>query len=403
MTMLSGPAASVAGALMHLRVSDGLYFEVGGTSTNIGVIRNGRPTVTYARVGGHETYVSSLDVRVIGIAGGSLVRATPGPSIDVGPRSAHIAGLPYAAFADEGEIVDPRIELFEPKPGDGDDYVAVRVASGARYALTVDVRGQCARLHQARHARARQSSGGAARIRGARATHLGMSVEETARAVLDAASDKLVPVVQGLDRGIRARRRPAAADRRGRRRGVADPLHLRAPRPQVRDLQGCRGHLVDRRGAGPGARRGRARHPASAAGGPAGHPPRGAGGGGAGRRRRQERRGDGRDRSADPSRARHRRGSGRNARQGSRRLDHRGRGARDCGQLDGGSRRDADACGGDVGHAHLSCRRRAARRGARSRPQRCDPGAAQPGAGVPLHAAKGRPGHREPLAGGIAA
>src|SRR6185436_1555723 len=135
MTMLSGPAASVAGALMHLRVSDGLYFEVGGTSTNIGVIRNGRPTVTYARVGGHETYVSSLDVRVIGIAGGSLVRATGDRRVNVGPRSAHIAGLPYAAFADESAMVEPRVELFEPRPGDGGDYVAVRVAGGARYAL----------------------------------------------------------------------------------------------------------------------------------------------------------------------------------------------------------------------------------------------------------------------------
>ena len=197
MTMLSGPAASVAGALMHLRISDGIYFEVGGTSTNIGVIRNGRPTVTYARIGGHETYVSSLDVRVMGVAGGSLVRASRGALVDVGPRSAHIAGLPYAAFADESAIVDPRIELFEPKPGDGDDYVAVRVADGTHYALTVT----CAANVLGYTKRGMHAHGNplaARRAFAALADLIGLGVEETARAVLDCASDKLVPVVQGL-------------------------------------------------------------------------------------------------------------------------------------------------------------------------------------------------------------
>ena len=196
-TMLSGPAASVAGALMHLRVADGLYFEVGGTSTNIGVIRNGRPTVTYARVGGHETYVSSLDVRVIGIAGGSLVRASPDGRLNVGPRSAHIAGLPYAAFADADAIVEPRIERFEPRPGDGDDYVAVRVAGGARYALTVTCAANALGYTKpGMHAHGNPLA--ARRAFAALAAVLGLGVEEAARAVLDAASDKLIPVVQGL-------------------------------------------------------------------------------------------------------------------------------------------------------------------------------------------------------------
>jgi N-methylhydantoinase A len=197
MTMLSGPAASVAGALMHLRVSDGLYFEVGGTSTNIGVIRNGRPTVTYARVGGHETYVSSLDVRVIGIAGGSLIRAQSGRLVDVGPRSAHIAGLPYAAFAAESDMTGAALELFEPKPGDGGDYVAVRVASGARYALTTTCAANvlgAARLGM--HAYGNPAA--ARRAFAPLAEYLGVGLEAAARAVLDCATDKVIPVVESL-------------------------------------------------------------------------------------------------------------------------------------------------------------------------------------------------------------
>src|SRR4051794_34308221 len=198
-TMLSGPAASVAGALMYLRVSDGIYFEVGGTSTNIGVIRNGRPTVKYARVGGHETYVSSLDVRVIGIAGGSMVRAHSGKLVDVGPRSAHIAGLPYAAFARTEDIVDPTIEFFRPKNDDPDDYVAIRSSNGVRYAIT----NTCAAnvLGYARpglHAYGNPES--AQRAIGALAEFIGKSIEDTARAILDIATDKVIPVVDDLIR-----------------------------------------------------------------------------------------------------------------------------------------------------------------------------------------------------------
>jgi N-methylhydantoinase A/oxoprolinase/acetone carboxylase beta subunit len=196
-TMLSGPAASVAGALMYLKVSDGIYFEVGGTSTNIGVIRNGRPTVKYARVGGHDTYVNSLDVRVIGIAGGSMVRLRGSEISDVGPRSAHIAGLPYSAFADPDEIQEPQLELFRPKLGDPDDYIAIRTRGGSRYAIT----NTCAAnllgfTKPGWHAHGNANA--ARRAMAPLAQRLGITVEETARRILEQASRKVIPVVDSL-------------------------------------------------------------------------------------------------------------------------------------------------------------------------------------------------------------
>src|SRR5829696_4136204 len=63
-TVLSGPAASVAGALLHLRVIDGIFIEVGGTSTNVCAIKDGKPEMRYVTIMQHPTCIRSLDVKV---------------------------------------------------------------------------------------------------------------------------------------------------------------------------------------------------------------------------------------------------------------------------------------------------------------------------------------------------
>lgn len=197
LTMLSGPSATVAGALMYLRVSDGVFFEVGGTSTNIGVIRNGRPTIRSAEVGGHRTYVNSLDIRVLGVAGGSMVRVKGHQIVDVGPRSAHIAGLPYAAFAKTEEIDSPELVLVKPRPEDPDDYAAVRVKSGKLYAITNTCAANVLGLARPEW----YSHGNAEAARRAiepLARQLGVTVEDAARRILDVATDKIIPVITDL-------------------------------------------------------------------------------------------------------------------------------------------------------------------------------------------------------------
>ncbi|MDR0924404.1 MAG: hydantoinase/oxoprolinase family protein [Hungatella sp.] len=197
LTMLSGPAASVMGSLMYLRASNGVYFEVGGTTTNIGVIKNGRPAIDYSIVGGHRTYISSLDVRVLGVAGGSMIRANKNGIHDVGPRSAHIAGLDYAVFTDEAEIVDPKLEFFSPKEGDPADYVAIRLASGKRITLTNSCAANVLGLVTPKDF----SYGNVNAARKAMqpvADYLGVTVEEVAKQILTRAYEKIQPIIMEL-------------------------------------------------------------------------------------------------------------------------------------------------------------------------------------------------------------
>jgi len=197
LTMLSGPAASVMGSLMYLRVSNGIYFEVGGTSTNIGVIKNGRPAIDYSVVDGHKTYVTSIDVRVLGVAGGSMIRGNKSGVIDVGPRSAHIAGLDYAVFTPEEEIVNPEIELFSPKEGDPKDYIAIKLKNGKRITITNTCAANILGL-----VRPEQFSYG--NVNSARkamqvvADYMGTTVENVAAQILEKSFRKIEPVILEL-------------------------------------------------------------------------------------------------------------------------------------------------------------------------------------------------------------
>ena len=197
-TAFSGPAASVAGALRRSALRDGIVVEVGGTSTNISPVRGGRPVLSYIRVLEHVTCIRSLDARVAGIGGGSLVRASQRRRglqiVDVGPRSAHIAGLEYSAFSDV-DLSAASIRLISPRPGDPEEYVVLELLDGRRFALTPTCAANALGLVPAdAYARGSKDTARSAFEAFGRAT--GMSWAAAARKVVDAAGAAIVRVVR---------------------------------------------------------------------------------------------------------------------------------------------------------------------------------------------------------------
>ncbi|MDR2104021.1 MAG: hydantoinase/oxoprolinase [Treponema sp.] len=137
LTMLSGPAAGIAAALMFAGISDGIFLEVGGTSTDISAIKNGKAMIKSATVGGHLTYLRTLDSKTVAIGGGSMLRVKNKSFWDLGPRSAHIAGLSYIAFSREEEVGDLRPVLIAPRQGDQEDYLVLENSQGRQFAVTL--------------------------------------------------------------------------------------------------------------------------------------------------------------------------------------------------------------------------------------------------------------------------
>jgi len=112
-TVLSGPAASAAGAIHLTNCKDALVIDVGGTTSDTAAVQAGavRTCADGARVGRWKTHVRALDMRTVGLGGDSLIAFDRG-ELHVGPvRVAPIAwlGSERPGTADALEFIEAHI------------------------------------------------------------------------------------------------------------------------------------------------------------------------------------------------------------------------------------------------------------------------------------------------------
>ena len=99
-TVLSGPAASLVGAQWLSGLDNFILSDMGGTTTDLGVLLAGRPRIKEegAEVGGWRTMVRAMDVRTIGLGGDSEIAVLPNGRISVGPQRVAPVSLVAARY-----------------------------------------------------------------------------------------------------------------------------------------------------------------------------------------------------------------------------------------------------------------------------------------------------------------
>ncbi|MFN4143303.1 hydantoinase/oxoprolinase family protein, partial [Aestuariivirga sp.] len=87
-TVLSGPAASLVGASWLCGRKDFIMSDMGGTTTDLGILAEGRPQVAEqgAEVGGWRTMVKAIDVKTVGLGGDSEIAIGLNGKFSVGPQ-----------------------------------------------------------------------------------------------------------------------------------------------------------------------------------------------------------------------------------------------------------------------------------------------------------------------------
>ena len=118
-TVVSGPAASVVGAAFLTGLEDFTAADMGGTTTDIAVVVNGRPVVRAegAIIGGWRTMVEAIDVHTCGLGGDGEVHFDREAHLQVGPRRVMPLSLLAHQFPDVSAQLSPlaaaeRLPLF---------------------------------------------------------------------------------------------------------------------------------------------------------------------------------------------------------------------------------------------------------------------------------------------------
>ncbi len=134
-TILSGPAASIVGARWLTGADLALVSDIGGTTTDVAVLRDGRPKIDAAgaQVGPYRTMVEAVAMRTTGLGGDSEVHFVAEGlqgGVTLGPRRV----LPVSLVAVEApEVVHEALDaqLRSTTPGEHDARF-VRAVPGLR-------------------------------------------------------------------------------------------------------------------------------------------------------------------------------------------------------------------------------------------------------------------------------
>ena len=120
--LLSGPAGgarAAAAVAAACGFPDAVGFDMGGTSTDVCLVRGGVPDPAPERmVAGFPIRLPALDVHTIGAGGGSIARLDPGGALVVGPRSAGAVPGPacYGRGGDAATVTDADLVLGRIDP-----------------------------------------------------------------------------------------------------------------------------------------------------------------------------------------------------------------------------------------------------------------------------------------------